>query len=105
MLRLVSRRVQNSQSSHLVRWLSQSSLLNKKGKKLNERIEFQATSGNGTTTTAFADMGLTEPSMRAIEEELGFTHATSVQDQTLPTFCDEASHLASFSFVGDKLLL
>ena len=40
-------------------------------------------SGNGTTTTAFADMGLSEPSMRAIEEELGFTHATSVQDQTL----------------------
>mmetsp|Transcript_35225 Transcript_35225/g.86427 ORF Transcript_35225/g.86427 Transcript_35225/m.86427 type:complete len:673 (+) Transcript_35225:423-2441(+) len=40
--------------------------------------------GNTTTTTAFAVMGLSSPSMRAINEVMKFTHATAVQDQTLP---------------------
>ena len=37
-----------------------------------------------SSTAAFANMGLTEPSMRAIRDVMGFTHATSVQDATLP---------------------
>ena len=40
--------------------------------------------GNVPTTMAFASMGLSKQSMRAITEVCKFTHATAVQDQTLP---------------------
>ena len=40
--------------------------------------------GNSTSTTAFGAMGLSAPTMRAISEVMKFTHATVVQDQTLP---------------------
>ena len=40
--------------------------------------------GNVPTTMAFASMGLSRESMRAISEVCKFTHATAVQDQTLP---------------------
>ena len=43
-----------------------------------------ATGNAPSTTAAFANMGLTEASMRAIHEVMGFTHATAVQDSTLP---------------------
>ena len=39
---------------------------------------------NKTSTTAFSALGLSAPSMRAINEIMKFTHATTVQDQTLP---------------------
>jgi len=61
------------------------SLLRQQGNKLNARIEFDASmAGNGTTTIAFSEMGLSRESMRAIDKELGFTHATAVQHLTLP---------------------
>ena len=40
--------------------------------------------GNVPTTMAFQSMGLSAQSMRAITEVCKFTHATAVQDQTLP---------------------
>ena len=39
---------------------------------------------NKTSTTAFAALGLSPNTMRAITEIMKFTHATTVQDQTLP---------------------
>ena len=39
---------------------------------------------NKTSTTAFSALGLSAPTMRAINEIMKFTHATAVQDQTLP---------------------
>ena len=39
---------------------------------------------NKTSTTAFSALNLSAPTMRAINEIMKFTHATAVQDQTLP---------------------
>ena len=39
--------------------------------------------GNVPTTMAFASMGLSKQSMRAITEVCKFTHAMAVQDQML----------------------
>ena len=48
-----------------------------------ERV--QVPTGNAPSqTAAFANMGLTERSSRAIHEVMKFTHATAVQDATLP---------------------
>ena len=47
------------------------------------RVESQG-SNAPSSTAAFANMGLTEASARAIRDVMGFTHATSVQDATLP---------------------
>ena len=48
-----------------------------------QRVEAQT--GNApSSTAAFENMGLTEASSRAIRDVLRFTHATAVQDATLP---------------------
>ena len=48
-----------------------------------QRVE--VSTGNApSSTAAFANMGLTAESSRAIHEVMGFTHATAVQDATLP---------------------
>ena len=49
---------------------------------------------NKTSTTAFSALGLSAPTMRAIDEIMKFTHATAVQDQTLPHVLGGADVLA-----------
>ena len=39
---------------------------------------------NSASTVSFASLGLSQPTMRAIDDVFGYTHATAVQDQTLP---------------------
>ena len=50
--------------------------------------------GNRPTTIEFAKMGLSRESMRAIAEICKFTHATAVQDQTLPSIISGVDVLA-----------
>ena len=56
-----------------------------KGAVLASATSVDASEGNAPrATAAFANMGLTQKSARAISEVMKFTHATSVQDATLP---------------------